>query len=164
MSGELDDLTAFTRSLANVPPHPGQLNRDELLFAAGRAAGRRGPLWPATAAALAVLSTALGVMLVTRPPTIVEVERIVRVPTPVPTDAPATDSAGPSDELSAPTSSAPSPGLTEALRQRQRIFSDGAGEQPQTAWASQSTPLSSDIPDLSSLRLNASRFDGERYR
>jgi hypothetical protein len=164
MSGEPDDLTAFTRSLANVTPHPGQLNRDALLFAAGRAAGRRGPFWPATAAALALVSTVLGATLLVRPPTVVEIERIVRVPTPVPADAPAADLAGPRDDPSTPTPSAPSPALTEALRQRERILSDGAGEQPPAAWASQSTQPSSEIPDLSSLRLNASHSEGERYR
>jgi hypothetical protein len=162
MSGETDDLTPFTQSLANVPPHPGQLDRDALLFAAGRASVRRGAWWAATTAALAALSTVLAVVLVARPPTVVEVERIVHVPTPAPHDAPPPDSAGPRDE---PTSTVPSPALVWGSGLRQRVLGDGVGELPQAPWASQSSPPSADdVPDLSSLRLHASHSEGERFR
>jgi hypothetical protein len=164
MSGEPDDLTTFTRSLANVPPHAGQLDRDALLFAAGRAAGRRGLVWPTLIGVLAVLSVALTATLLTRPTTVVVVERTVRVPAPVPQRPPPADTVRPADESSAPDQTPPSPALTDALRLRQRLLRDGLGELPRTTWTSESTSPSADMPDLSSLRLNAAHTNGETFR
>jgi hypothetical protein len=163
MSGEPDDLTAFTRSLANVPPHVGQLDRDALLFAAGRAAGRRGLVWPALNGALAVLIVALTVTLLTRPATIVVVEHVVRVPTPVPAAPLPADPVRPADDTSGPERTDSGPGLADALRLRQRLLRDGGGELPPTAWTSELPSPSAGMPDLSSLRLNAAH-DGETFR
>jgi hypothetical protein len=164
MSGQADDLTPFTRALANVPPSPGRLDRDNLLFAAGRAAGRRAVVfWPVTAAALAGLSTVLALVLLNRPPTVVE--RVVHIPAPVLPDAPPPAPVGPRDDHSAPTPSSPSPSLAAALRLRQRVLREGIGEVPQVPWAAESpASSSSEVPDLSSLRLNASHSDGERFQ
>ena len=162
MSGEPDHLRAFTHALAGVPPDPGRLQRDALLFAAGRAAGRRGAFWPATAALLAALSAALTVALVSRPPTRVEVVRVVPVPTPVPADVPGPVPAP--DDRAEPTESEPSPALAEGLRLRQRVLREGVRALPQAPWASAAPLPSSDVPDLYSLRLNASHPDGGRYR
>jgi hypothetical protein len=162
MSREPDSLTAFTHSLANVPPHPGQLDRDALLFAAGRAAGRRGAFWTSTAAILAVLCTALTVTLLTRPPTVVE--RAVYVKVPVPAEAPPPDTAPPGDDLPATSPTAPSLAVAEALRLRQRVLDNGVGETPQATWTSERSRPSDDVPDLSSLRLNAAHSDGEQFR
>lgn len=163
MSGEPDDLSAFTRCLANVPPHSGQLDRDALLFAAGRAAGRRSPFWPACTGALAVLSAALTVTLLTRPATVVVVERTVRVPAPAP-PAPTPADRQPAEEATTPDQTPPSPTLAQALWLRQHMLGDGTGELPRTAWTAESTSPAADMPDLSSLRLNAAHSDGDSFR
>jgi hypothetical protein len=163
MSGEPDDLTAFTHALANVPPDPGQFDRDALLFAAGRAAGRRGGVWPVTAAVLATLSVTLCVALVTRPPTVVEVERIVSIP--VEPDVPGTAPLPVQHDLLTVNKEPPSPSLAEMLRQRQRVLWDGVPPLPQSDWVSESPgPSSDDVPNLLSLRMNATHPDGGRFQ
>jgi hypothetical protein len=159
MSGEPDDLSAFTRSLANVPPHPGRLDRDALLFAAGRAAGRRGVFWPATAVALATLSVVLAGILATRTPTVVEVPRIIPVPTPIAPEGPPPQPAPVEDARPVPTPSAPSPDLAEGLRQRQRLLADDTSERGRAPWITETPARSADVSDLSSLRLNALHHD-----
>lgn len=59
-----DDLSAFERRLAGWRPAPADAGADAMLFAAGRAAGRRGPgrlLWPALCVLLAAQAVGLGV-------------------------------------------------------------------------------------------------------
>lgn len=80
------DLKPIESALAILVPQPVRLDRDRLLYEAGRLAGRSGRsnrrrfVWPAIAAALAAM---LVVSLVARPePRIVE--RIVRVPVEAP--------------------------------------------------------------------------------
>jgi hypothetical protein len=58
-----DDLSAVERRLADWQPASGSLDADAMLFAAGLAAGRRGPgrlLWPAMCVLLAVQAIGLG--------------------------------------------------------------------------------------------------------
>jgi hypothetical protein len=169
MSQGPDDLMAFTHALAGVPPDPGRLDRDALLFAGGRAAGRRKPFWPATSLVLAALSGALAVALVTRPPAIVEVERIVYVTAPGPVDPPKPVPSPPPKDLPTPTETPGEPALgsetlAEGLRQWQRVLGDGPVALPQAPWAAGSSRSSPDVPDLSSLRLLASHPDGEPWR
>ncbi len=154
MSGQPDDLTAFSRALAEVAPHPGRLDRDALLFAAGRAAGRPGRFWPMTAGVLAAACIALAVTLVVRPPTVVEVVRVVpvRVPTPADTPLPDAEQTPGSDE----------PALAEGLRRRRRLLDEGDSSVPGGAWASGSSP--DEVPDFSSLRLNAPSSERGRFR
>jgi hypothetical protein len=176
MSAEPDDLKPFTRALAGIPPHPGQLDRDALLFAAGQFAARAGRLrraiWPATAALFSTLSAVLAVVLVTRSPGVVEVERVVYLPAPA---SPKQQAPGSKDDPShrtedsreaSPDSSFilyPSSFSSEGLRLRQRILRDGVRDVPQAPWAAP-PPSSDDVPDLASLRLNASQPFGERFR
>jgi hypothetical protein len=160
MSTPPDDLTAFARALADVPPHPGRLDRDALLFAAGRAAGRRWPLRLAAAATaiLTAVSAALGVALVTRPPALVVDERVGRVPTPAPAESPRSEPGPIPEETSAPAAAA----LAEGLRLRRQDLRDDVRPAPQAPWASSSAGRSSDdVPDLYSLRLNAPHSDEE---
>lgn len=59
-----DDLSEVERRLAGWQPAAGNLDADAMLFAAGRAAGRRGRgalLWPALCALLVVQAAGLGV-------------------------------------------------------------------------------------------------------
>ena len=72
------ELVAFEDDLRRLAPASGRVDRDALLFEAGRAAAKAGR-WRAAAAGLAALSLALGVLLAVRPsPPIVE--RIVYIP------------------------------------------------------------------------------------
>ncbi len=86
MSEPREDLTALERSLSGLAPRGG-LDRDRLMYEAGRRAGsrdsRRGRLWPAVAAALALATLGQAVAL-SRRPTERVVERVVTVPAPAP--------------------------------------------------------------------------------
>ncbi|MBV9126188.1 MAG: hypothetical protein JO112_22800 [Planctomycetes bacterium] len=83
MSEELHDpeLAALEAALAGLQPLPGKLNRDQLLFRAGQASGRRGWLWPSAAGALALVAAGLAATLVAHPVP-PRVERIVYVHVP----------------------------------------------------------------------------------
>lgn len=75
-------LIDLERALLALAPTPPALDRDRLLYEAGRrAARRRGRVWPAATAALTLLALALGGVLVLRP-TPPPAERIVYIPTP----------------------------------------------------------------------------------
>jgi hypothetical protein len=81
-------LTDLERALGALAPVPAALDRDRLLFEAGRrAARRRGWYWPGATAALALLAAGLGTALVLRagPP---PVERMVSIPAAQPTPSP----------------------------------------------------------------------------
>lgn len=83
MSDPRDDLSTFERSLSGLAPRRG-VDRDRLMYEAGRHAGRRdtrGWRWPAFAAALALTTIGQGVALSRRPMERV-VERIVAIPAP----------------------------------------------------------------------------------
>jgi len=72
------DLAALSAALGGLTPAPPALNRDRLLFEAGRRAGRR-RAWPLAACAFAALSAGLGLRLATVPAP-APVERVVYVP------------------------------------------------------------------------------------
>ena len=81
------ELASFADDLRGLAPRAGGLDRDVLLFAAGRVSAKAGR-WRAAAAGLAALSLALGVLLAARPAPPV-VERVVHVPVePEPTPEP----------------------------------------------------------------------------
>jgi hypothetical protein len=87
-------LTALERALAGLVPSSGALNRDALMFAAGRASVRRGWAWPCAAAGATAAALVLGALLLLRPAP-EPVVRFVPVPappqpseTPTPPDAP----------------------------------------------------------------------------
>ena len=161
MSHEPPDLAAFTRTLAEAVPHPGRLDRDALLFAAGRAAGRRGRFWPATAAALAVLSASLGATLLFRTPAVVEVVRIVHVPIPAPAPEPAVL---PAEEPSPPPAAPLAAEWVTDLRLRERMLREGSSAVPSSPWAAAPSRPTPDVPDLSSLRLNPTHPTGDRFQ
>jgi len=73
-------LTPFEQALAALQPLPGALDRDRLMFEAGRSTVPRGGwMWPYATAALVLICTALGgMMLLQRSSRIVE--RIVYIP------------------------------------------------------------------------------------
>lgn len=73
-----EDLTPLEAALAGVSPAPPRLDRDALMYVAGRASVRRPRLWPAIAAGFALLSMGLGVRLATVEPRVVERTIFVR--------------------------------------------------------------------------------------
>jgi hypothetical protein len=82
-----EDLISLEAELARLRPRKERLDRDRLMYLAGRAsvggkAAVRGPRawhWPAALAAMTTIAAVLAVMLVSRPAVQV-VERIVEVP------------------------------------------------------------------------------------
>jgi hypothetical protein len=140
VSEDQNDLNSFAHSLASARAHPGQLNRDAILFAAGFNAGRRQRFWPAASAALALLSLGLGLALLLRSPspTVVEVVKIVEV------EKPRTPQKDPDEESPTPPSrpevqppplaAVPSPEWAEGQKLRERVFREGAGGLGPIAW------------------------------
>jgi hypothetical protein len=61
------ELTGVERALAGLSPSAGGLNRDALMFAAGRASARRGWGWPCAAAGSTLAAAVLGALLLLRP-------------------------------------------------------------------------------------------------
>lgn len=85
MSRTPEDLTALESALASLAPSAPALNRDQLLFEAGRSAAPRRLHWPLLTTAFAGLSAVLGVQLMTRAePATRIVEVVVHQPAPVP--------------------------------------------------------------------------------
>jgi len=83
----IQDLKATEAALAALAPTPAALDRDRLMFQAGRAA-RPGPSWgwPAATGILAAVAATLALVMVTRPPVVTEtvVIRVSVEPTPAP--------------------------------------------------------------------------------
>jgi hypothetical protein len=112
---EAPDLTALAADLRRLAPAPAGLDRDALLFRAGRASARRGWAWPAATALATATAASLALVLALRPPEVQTVERPVVVvvekqaPTvpqlqPTPPEAPSIDATEPE-----PTPPAPGP-------------------------------------------------------
>jgi hypothetical protein len=147
-------LNAFTQALAAVAPHPGRLDRDALLFAAGRAAeARRGRVWKAFTTLLTLVCTGLCATLVFRPPTVVEVPRVVVVSVPAakpPAPAPPDD-----NPPSLPAGSLQSD-WAEGMRQRESILRGGVAAltSPPPVWPalSERTPIDRDVPEMAALK------------
>src|SRR5262245_63231326 len=82
------DLAAVRAALGGLAPAAPALDRDRLMYEAGRAARPTGRAWPLAAAAFAGLSALLGYRVATAPgPSVVE--RVVYLPAPVAPQAPA---------------------------------------------------------------------------
>ena len=76
----LQDLTATEAALAALAPAPAALDRDRLMFQAGRAARPVAPWsWPAATGVLTAVAAALALVMITRPPVVTETI-VVRVP------------------------------------------------------------------------------------
>jgi hypothetical protein len=147
-------LNEFARALAAVAPHPGRLDRDALLFAAGRAAGaRRGRIWMASTTLLTLVCTGLGTTLAFRPPAVVEVPRVVFVSTPERKPlAPAL-----SDEIPAsPVAGNLQTDWAEGMRQRESILRGGVAAltSPPPVWPRwpERTPIDQEVPEIAALK------------
>jgi hypothetical protein len=84
-----EGLSAVESALRGLAPHAGALDRDELLFRAGRASAPRRWPWVLAAAASAATAGALAVLLALRPePPVVERVRYVERPAEEPSSVP----------------------------------------------------------------------------
>jgi hypothetical protein len=130
------DLTALENALSLLAPARPALDRDQVLFRAGQAAGPRRWFWPAATAVSTTTALVLAVLLACRPaPTVVQ--RIVHVPVeqpvpgpqpPVP-DGPATTTEETSVPPQARTPGSQLPYL-RLLKHLQRWELDGLGQPP----------------------------------
>lgn len=76
-------LTEIEAALRSLAPASGAIDRDAVMFRAGRRSARRGWVWPSASAALALVVLGETAYFTTRPapePRIIERERIVEVP------------------------------------------------------------------------------------
>ncbi|QDV38404.1 hypothetical protein [Tautonia plasticadhaerens] len=93
------DLIEFERAFGALSPTPGRLDRDRLMYLAGRSAARRSRVspraWQMIAAGFALVAIGEAVLLVSRPdPEPRIVERLVHVPAPSPPPADGEPAAG----------------------------------------------------------------------
>jgi hypothetical protein len=71
-------MTPFERELASVAPASSRLDRDALMYAAGKQSTLRSRLWPVAAGGFALIALGLGVRLATMPPQMIEKVVVVR--------------------------------------------------------------------------------------
>lgn len=103
------ELTAVADALAHLKPRPAELDRDMLMFRAGRASAPRGWTWPLATAAAALVALGLGVALLVRPqPPVVEHTVYVEVQIPV-HETPAPQPQPPAADTAALVSEEPEP-------------------------------------------------------
>ena len=136
MSESLDPrLNEVAVALAALAPHPPALDRDRLLFRAGRASAPRPWFWRLSAAVSTMAAVALTAILFLRPvPTLVERVVYVQVkPPPLPAppkDVDITPLPSPESEPSAPAYSWPTTPYTRLEDRLLRWGLDGLGEPP----------------------------------
>jgi len=91
MHGRRDGISDFEAELAALRPAPAGVDRDGLMWRAGRASSSGAGAWRAATAACALVAVVLGVALARRPPA-----------TPAPQRAVAVRAAAPAGEAAAP--------------------------------------------------------------
>jgi hypothetical protein len=124
------DMTEFENALRSLRPEGGAIDRDELMFRAGRAAGhRQGNHWRLAAGVFAVLTVTLGAALLVRPAAEVQ-ERVRYVEHSAPTRVPVRP--GPEAEPERRTGSG-RPLVYYDLRER--VLTEGVDALPAQRWA-----------------------------
>jgi hypothetical protein len=101
------DLSALEASLRTLAPTPAAVDRDRLMYAAGRASAPRAWAWPLAAVTSTLAACVLGVLLLLRPESR-PAERIVYVPVPAPSPEQPTVEPASTPEEAAPSWLAPS--------------------------------------------------------
>jgi hypothetical protein len=134
------DLKAFETLLRSLPPSAGRLNRDRLMYQAGRlSARRRGWALPAATTALAAAVILLSGLLLRRPPAPAVEHVVIRTvtrevaataPQPVSPPSPAAEPREAATEPSEGDERAPLP--PEALRLRDLVLSRGLDALPKS--------------------------------
>jgi hypothetical protein len=149
-------LKALEASLQALAPRAPAIDRDRLLYRAGRAsANRRAATWRAWALGSTLAAAGLGVALCFRPPRVVEVEVVRWLPAPVEQSAPSYEQpglVGSSAVLAAPYFD----GRNEPYGQRQLrklAFDYGADALPQGSTAdpnAENPPATDEAPSVGS--------------
>ncbi len=84
-----DEMNAVESALRGLTPTPQPLNRDALMYQAGRTSAAPRPwLWQAATAAAMLCAVGIGIAFWMRPAEVRRVERIVYLPAPPPAPAP----------------------------------------------------------------------------
>jgi hypothetical protein len=109
------ELTGLEAVLLTLKPAAAGIERDRLMFEAGRRSARRGRLWPCAAVALALVSAALGAALAMRPapPAVVRVVFVERPAAPPSVPAPG------------PVERSPAPAAADYFRLQEQLLSRG---------------------------------------
>jgi hypothetical protein len=150
-------LSAFIRAIALAVPNAGRLDRDALLFAAGRAAGaRQSRLWQLSSAALALMCVGFATTLALRPSGMRDFQPVVdRSSTAAPGISPL-PSRMPDSPSPRPIENSPDAEWIEGMRLRERVLRDDVNSLPPVSltWSGPPRqPLSErDVPGLSDLR------------
>jgi hypothetical protein len=133
----MTEAERLAQRLAALRPDPGPVNRDRLLFEAGRRSARSGRLWPAASVFLALTCAALTVRLWQMEPVVVTVlvpAPAGAVPTPPPPPSPPESLPAPVEEVvRAPEEEAPEADggdLRQAVRLRRAVFRWGVDALP----------------------------------
>jgi hypothetical protein len=155
-------MKAFIQNLKSASPLAGNLNRDELLFTAGRAAqARSARVWQYSTALLALVAVGLGTTLALRAPDVVERERLVYLEQPAAArSAPQTSTPRP---ISAETPSAHvETDGNEGVELPARLLLAGGNAASVTSaeWAHTALrPLSQSVPEAAALRFSRNSGD-----
>lgn len=121
-----EELNEIERALTALSPAAPRLDRDALMYEAGRGSWRRRWLWPAAACGFAVLAAGLGVRLATRTPDIVERVVVVREqPDSNAAEPPATNGSDSPIDRDSAMNEAPDPALSPYLRMEREILRHG---------------------------------------
>lgn len=129
------ELSALETSLGKLSPTPAALDRDRLMYQAGRASARVSWLWPAVAGAASLTAAALALVLAFRPaPLSVVEQRVVVIRQQTPPVAPAHTETLPEPwvETSVQSDEPPLP-QAEYLRRRQEVLRWGVDVLPPPA-------------------------------
>jgi hypothetical protein len=130
------EMNALEASLGKLSPSPAALDRDQLMFQAGRASARLRWLWPAVAGTASLTAAALALVLVFRPvPVSVVEQRVVVIRQQAPPAVPAHPETPPEPwvETSAPVEDEPPLPQAEYLRRRQEVLRWGVDMLPPLA-------------------------------
>lgn len=140
MSEHAPELSALESKLTTLTPVPSAVDRDYLLFQAGRASVRRNAwVWQAATGCLIVAVAGLTLALLSRPVPSrgepITVERIVYLPAPPVADVPASSAVYSSPKSVEPASAADEDrwvDQAENLRHRQQVMRFGVEALPET--------------------------------
>lgn len=129
MSELTPELMALEATLRDLLPSEGGLDRERVLFEAGRASARPGWGWPVATLLASATAVALGLVLLVRPPRVEVVERPVPVEVPVLVPAPPPSFPPPAED-EAPAPRLPSSPYHRLHEHLLRWGLDGIGDAP----------------------------------
>ena len=125
------EMSALEVSLGKLSPAPAALDRDRLMFQAGRASARVRWLWPAVAGVASLSAAALALVLALRPAPIAVLEqRVVVIRQETPPPLPPRPETRPESWAEMPVSEEPPFPQADYLRRRQEVLRWGVDMLP----------------------------------